>query len=52
MKKKILELTLTIVAIVLLMIGTKYFTFENLTITTLGMLIGKTMATDIWNFKK
>lgn len=52
MKKWILELILTIVVIVLLVIGTKYFTFENITITTLGMLVAKTMATDIWNFKK
>jgi len=52
MKKYFLEIGLSIVAIVLLLIGTTFFSFENITIITLGLLVGKNIATDVWNFKK
>jgi hypothetical protein len=52
MKKYFLEIGLSVVAIFLLLIGTKFFSFENITITTLGLLVGRNIATDVWNFKK
>lgn len=52
MKKYFLEIGLTIVVIVLLLIMIKFFSFQNVTIITLGLLVGKNIATDVWNYKK
>jgi hypothetical protein len=49
MKKKILELVIMVVSIILLGISVKVFGLESTTIVTFGLIISKIMGTEIWN---
>ncbi len=49
MKKKMIELSVMVVSIILLGVSVKIFGLESTTVVTLGLVIGKIMGTEIWN---